>query len=362
MDNSFLTPEQVLAQTVRFLKEHKLIGAKAVEIVPAGSVPLGTYVGKPDLDIFIVVDDDGHHIMKNLQMIFPHGRNKDDAELDIWYVRNVHGYPVDFVIVRQDDVKVQTLEHVKYYRKIITAEMSGEIRKLKQLFKDFNCYGAELGGITGICCTRLIELHKTAEQSLYYILRCLIENYKDVFVEDPTLTGRNLFASVISIKRMKMISRLSKYFMDNHVKVDIDYLFSHYDRVYKIIRRRRKYGTPKEFQHVNQSVEKSFNILKQNIRWWNPRMNHDILFTEWDIYVGISISPSEITKNTIEEIDTTRISQKSIDNLIGLGAKFDKERNILLYERELPFNNVWAVYEKYLYDRLDDRYIDYERI
>jgi hypothetical protein len=358
--NKFLTPEQALAQIVRFLKEHKYIQEYSKEIVPAGSVPLGTYTANPDLDIFIVTKGNKRRMFSIIQRAFPSGQVKD-GELDIWYVRDLYGYPVDFVIISEDEDKVQTLDHVKYYRKIMTPELSREIVQLKNMMKAMNLYGAELGGITGICCTRLVELYGSSEKALYEIFKSLVDHF-EMFVEDPTLEDRNLFASVTKLKKCLMISRIGAYMQDGEVKwLEISDLFEQYNRVYKIIRK-RSMTTDKEFSYVNSSVIRAFNELKQRISWWHPLYTYDIMFTPWEIYVGITIHLEEINKSTYEQIPVKSLTQKAINILADRGAKYNRELDCLIYERQPPFKNVYKFFEKALFERLKKKYLDMERV
>ena len=48
-----MEPEKVCMSLMRILREHILDPHEYEEIVSAGSVPLGTYIYEPDIDIFI---------------------------------------------------------------------------------------------------------------------------------------------------------------------------------------------------------------------------------------------------------------------------------------------------------------------
>ena len=64
---------------------------------------------------------------------YPKGAFKN-GELEIYHVKDLYGYAVDFVIVDPDDPKVQTLEHVKYYMDKLDDGIRFRIRLLKNFF------------------------------------------------------------------------------------------------------------------------------------------------------------------------------------------------------------------------------------
>jgi len=180
------TPEQACAEIMNRLR--KVLTIPVLSIEAGGSVPLGTYVGNPDIDIFILTKTI-RGTMRDLGIFFPHGRVKQ-GELDIWYVPDMYGYEVDFVVLDPDHIKIQTLDHTKYYMEIMTDELRDGIRYWKRFFKRINMYGAEMGGVTGICITRLAELYPDKQE----LIQTLIDNLfnKEFIVEDPTLPGRDL--------------------------------------------------------------------------------------------------------------------------------------------------------------------------
>jgi len=358
-----LSPEMALIKVLDSLKKYVLINEDYEEIVPAGSVPLGTYVGIPDLDIFILVDGRTNSVMRALGRYYHDGHRKTpvkDKGLSIWHVQNLHGYDVDFVVMDKADEKVQTLRHVKYYQEVLTDEMRGRIYWLKKFFKEINCYGAEVGGITGICITRLAELDDDIEVALHFLITNLL--LSRVFVEDPTLKGRNLFASVIGPKVVNMIDEINNYLTDGiYNDRDLDYFFDNYPRVYKI-KRKKNVGTDKEFQLVYSAIRKTWKQLKQRIRWWGPRLEYDILVTPWDIYIGFRVTPEEITEPAVEKIPLCRLNQKSINELASRGAIYTVLTDTLDYPRKPPFRYVVRLFETQLQETLSGKGYYMERV
>jgi hypothetical protein len=349
----FKTPEQVLANMVRILKRK----FPECEVLPVGSVPLGIYVGEPDLDIFIVTDNAVDTVFYVLREMFPKGMRKE-GELDIWYLKDYLGYPVDLVVIDKADPKVQTLNHVKYYQERITEQMVKDVKFLKTFFKRINCYGAETGGITGICCTRLAELWTgNMDDMLIHYARAMILG-EEVIIEDPTLAGRDLFASVTALKRKVMCREILEYCDGRDYGVDIDYLFDNYDRVYRV-KRNKKMGLDQEWSFLYGSVNKTWNAIRNKVRWWNVQMDFDILVAPWSIYIGITLTPSIIKKDAYEVIPIAKLNIKSINAMIERGAKMMDDN--IVYIKKAPFKNVSRRFEEHMFNRIHAKYTDIDR-
>lgn len=356
------TPEQVLSRVVSHLRD-RLPRDSYEEIVPAGSVPLGTYVGHPDLDIFILTKQP-RSIHRYLSIMYTWGKDKgavdDEDLLNIYWVHNLHGYDVDFVIMDPENPKVQTLNHVKYYMRIMDDAMRDRVWGLKTFFKDINCYGAEVGGITGICATRLAEIYPDVNTALKTLAKSILMD-DSAFIEDPTLSGRNLFASVVDMKKKIMVEEIHRFYTEGKVECrDYEYFVEHYKRILWI-KRRPSLGTDKEFQFVYSMFNKSWNNVLQRVRWWHPLVTWDILMTPWDIYVGYTIEPEELEENAYELIPISKLNEESINKLMCNGGKRDILLDIIQYERQPPFKNLQKEFERELISKLSEKYLTIER-
>ena len=347
------TPEQACAKIISYLREHLVYPVESIEA--GGSVPLGTYVGEPDIDIFILCKRK-QGIIRDLRMFFPYGMEKaphSDDGLDIWFVPNLYGYPVDFVILDPDHIRIQTLEHTRYYMNIMTDELRERVKEIKRFFKRVNCYGAEVGGVTGICCTRLAELYPTAIEAVDTVVHNLYN--RDYIVEDPTLPGRNLLASVTEHKRFNLVWNSMHCFPD----VDLAYFFENYGMVYEI-KRIKRIGTDREYQFITRCVRKAWAEIKHRIKNWNPHMRFDTLFTPNTVYVGVKIVPNEI-KNDVEiKIERSKLNDVA---LLKLMKKYKVVHNTdyVRYYKPPPFTDVVREFEKGLYTRLAEVYIGVDR-
>lgn len=352
------SPEEALLKILEDVRGHLRYEA-ILRIIPAGSVVLGTYVGKPDIDIFIETKSK-HGVMRGLQRAYPSGHEKR-GELCIWHIPSLYGYPVDFVVIGEGEEKTQTLKHVEYFQRVLNDDMRERVRELKNFFKDINCYGAEVGGITGICITRMAEVFPTTKEALETLCNSLVMT-GTFFIDDPVLGGRNLFASVTDLKKRIMVEEIMNFLHNQEHNVrDLGYFLEHYDRIYRI-RRRRSMGTDREFQFIYGSVNKSWRATAQRIKWWNPFLDFDILIDERDIYVGASFYPEKLTEPAIERIPISKLTEKAIKELIKRGAKLNPLTDMLEYPRKPPFENVRKEFEKKLYERLSEKYIELERI
>jgi hypothetical protein len=356
----FYTPEQALSEIVRELNDRLHYDYK--DIVPAGSVPLGLYVDdRPDLDVFIVTykPEDVEPVFKYLRGKFKGGRVKD-GELDIWHLENYKGYPVDLVVIDQNNNRIQTLNHLQYYRDIMTDDMAKRIRWLKTFFKTINCYGAEVGGITGICCTRMAELHDDTRE-LFNELATTLMVKGHFYVEDPTLEGRDLFASVRGLKKRVMIREITNYLHEMDYGVTLHTFFEDYRRVYKIRRKRSIGGVDKEWQFVYSCLKKSWRSLKNATSPWNVKIDYDTLVTEYDIYVGVRIDPDIIEHVAFDYIPLHVLKEEDKEKLLVKGAYESADGKNLVYPRMPPFKNVSREFERVFMERLQEKYNRIER-
>jgi len=350
------TPEQACAEIMNRLR--KVLTIPVLSIEAGGSVPLGTYVGNPDIDIFILTKTI-RGTMRDLGIFFPHGRVKQ-GELDIWYVPDMYGYEVDFVVLDPDHIKIQTLDHTKYYMEIMTDELRDGIRYWKRFFKRINMYGAEMGGVTGICITRLAELYPDKQE----LIQTLIDNLfnKEFIVEDPTLPGRDLLASMVKQKRWNLayLSTVYGYNAEQYPDIDLEYFFDHYMRVY-VVRRIKKMGTDREYQFVAKCIRKAWGEVRHRIQHFNAGMIYDTIFVPKDIYIGITVTPKELPDKKIIAIPSDKISDKAFEQIKAGYPNVKRESGFVTFTKKAPFQSVIKEFEKHLYNRLYELYIDVDR-
>lgn len=347
------SPEEALNQLLMDLK-NELRFDPYDEIVPAGSIALGTYVENPDIDIFILTPKKSQ-IMRGLQRAYPFGHEKV-GELTIWNAE-CYGYDVDFVMMEKGDEKVQTLKHVEHYKKLMTPEKINMVKELKRLFKRINCYSAETGGITGICLTELAMKYDTIAELLASLIIDL--KYSDeCFVEDPTLKGRNLFASVTKNKRKLMLKRLLKYPLCEQINE------GYMTYTYKTLKIRRKLsmGTDREFQQINNIINKQWNLFSQKLKFWNPSLEYDILVLPLYIWVGVNTTPCFLDKDNykIEHIPKNVLNERAMEALRKI-ENVEEKKDEFAYTHYPPVEYVNDYFVHFhLIPELEKIYIDIE--
>ena len=355
------TPEEALIKIMHLLK-YDLKNEPVIRIVPAGSVPLGTYIDIPDLDIFIETKDK-KSTFRTIRKHWHRGMEKI-GELLIWHVPSAFGYPIDFVVIGEGEEKTQTLKHVEYFMSVLDDGARHRVKEMKALFKRINCYGAETGGITGVCITTMAVNHPSMNDALEKMMISLLM-HGTYFVEDPVLKDRNLFASVMKIKKRKMLQVFGQFGLDNIPVIDIDYLFDEYLKVY-VVKRKRRMGTDKEWQFVNSSIRKTWKEMRGLVKWWNPSFDYDTLVTDDEIYIAYTIHPMKITSVGVEKIPYERLNKKAIRDLTEnpnatLFYNNDNEPLYFGYIREVPFRNVSLEFARRLMSRLLDVYPEVTR-
>lgn len=362
------TKPEVAAQKLRkfliqqFLEYNNSCGIEdSSDIIIGGSVALGTYspwIGT-DLDVFIKCQKPSR-VVQRLSYMLPEG-NRKNGPLDIWCVRDFQGYKADIVALKRDDIKIQTLEHTKYYKDKMSKKFRDMVIFLKEFFYSINCYGAELGGITGICCTRLVELYGPL------VLVKLEELYfteGDIFIEDPVKEGRNLFASVLPNKKEKMMKNIQKFnrtgvitFMNN-----ITSLLDRYERVYRVTLRERL-GTDREYQTLSVIVDRSFKQLKQQIQKWKPSKDHEIMIVGNDAYIGISLD-TELPMDQMvhKKVPMKYLSEDQLKHMEDIGTDYTVDDETCIIHTEPPISSLYDRFHELIMERLEKEYIDYEVI
>ena len=186
-------------QLTREIKERTLehLSSKNLkaDMVLVGSIAKRTYIkGEHDIDFFILTENQ-EEVFKELQILYPSGIHKQ-GELLIWS-GNISNHMVDLVVVKPDHIVVETLAHTDFFNKRLNDKMRREVIKGKAYMKTEGLYGAEVGGITGVCIEELVRLHNT----FYNACQFLVDSPKRPFIQDPTKSkSRDLLASVVSRK------------------------------------------------------------------------------------------------------------------------------------------------------------------
>jgi len=337
-----MLPETAQKYVVKRLTDLLSTTTLEFEVEPAGSIVLGTYVGEPDIDVFIKTK------AKNIEGIFELVKTAYDGYIKIGalkiFATSVDNYDVDIVIVDGDDPKTQTLLHTSYFKDKLTDIQKTVIKRLKKRFKSANCYGAETGGITGIAITTIVSQYTsttTISELENYVYRHLRGTE---FVEDPTLKGRNLLASIlpfrwIQVRNPNTVGMVS--FLANHNRV----ISIPYDK---------SYGKDRQFQRVYKAVNKSFNQIKQDYRWWNPNIRYDIYFEGEKIYIGYQIVPHLVLKPFWETIPVDILSQKNKDIIMSVeGANITGNGHYINYPRYPQHPRVEEAFEHHLIHEIE---------
>lgn len=357
------SPEIVCQQLLHLL--HDELGMWVESIESGGSVPLQTYTDNPYIDIFILTNKNFIKIVYSMiKRKFPNGHRKE-GELEIWYIDDYKGYPVDFVVLDKDHIDIQTLEHTRYYRRIFKEnqnadEMRQNIKDLKNFLKMINCYGAEKGGFTGIAVTRMIELYHTPADSLKFGLDTLYN--KKFYVEDPVKKGRNLVASVRPEKKWLLEQLWLKYGNDpsHYPVVDLSYLMSNYDIVYWV-KRKRSEGTDREYQFLTKCATKSFNIVSNTIKEWKPKIVYDTYFDNKEMYLAVTLSCDQLTYKN-KHIPRKVLRKEDLEKLKRTGDGLRIIGDTVIYQKRPPFDDFGKAFQKQLYTMINDKYKRYGKV
>ena len=329
------TPEQ---ETLTFL--NSVIADLAdfddhiVNISTQGSMALGTYVGdNPDIDIF--VDTTDPQALFNYYKKEKFGYEKMGHGLLIWCTPSTsQRRPTDVVFVDRRNTEVQTMDHTEYYLRILNDDMRAEIKKLKFIMKTLNLYGAETGGITGICCTRLIETLDTADEAIAWLVQRLTAQ-DHLHIEDPCKFGRNLFASVRAFKLPWFKSRLTYYNEYKKLKPVLG-KFEGYRRTY-VVGYDEMQPIDLQFQATAKTFRNIINQVMQETRWWHTTIEYDIYKDTYGFIIGFSVYPDILTETITENIPLEYIADGAKNLLLKKGATIDHMRSWLTYVRKRPY-------------------------
>ena len=193
----------------RFYRENGL----EVEVYDVGSTAKGTFVsGDFDVDIYVMTSepDRAYFLATHL---FPHGKRKY-GELLIWSFMD-NRFDVDLVFARPGYVKEDTLKHPEFFRLHLTPQMKTEVVKGKAYFKTKGVYGAEVGGVTGVCIEELVRRYGSFDA----VCRFLAESVEKPFVQDPVLAEpRDLLASVTPRRWRQLKEACREYLAEKRVE------------------------------------------------------------------------------------------------------------------------------------------------
>ena len=178
-------------------------------LFPVGSIAKGTAVaGEADLDLYIITSEPAA-AYKAIVNLFRDGHQKK-GQLLIW-TANVEGVEFDFVVQTPNAKKREdTIQHTTFFAQLSTKERR-EIIKAKAYFKTAGVYGAENGGIVGVCVEEMVRQYKTFRS----VCKLLAENSRP-FIQDPTLRSkRDLLASVRAEKYVQLVDACKQYLRNN---------------------------------------------------------------------------------------------------------------------------------------------------
>ncbi len=262
-----------------------------VKVQDVGSTAKGTFVrGDFDVDIYVLTSqpDRAFELAKYL---FPQGSRKY-GELLIWHFVENH-FDVDLVFAQPGHVKEDTLKHPEFFKRSLTPEMKREVVKAKAFFKSKGLYGAEIGGITGVCIEELVRKLETFEKVCEYLTKCK----EKPFIQDPVLRQpRDLLASVTP-KRWKQLQQACKEYL---AKKEFIYRpFSEADfkqryRNYVILEFARKRDRAVDFHTAQSVANRSARYLK-NLEP-EASFDSDVYVTERKVLIALNASPRRLSE------------------------------------------------------------------
>ncbi|MFX0199847.1 MAG: nucleotidyltransferase domain-containing protein [Candidatus Hodarchaeota archaeon] len=212
-------------------------------LVFTGSTALGTFLrGDTDIDLFVVVDiktvEELKHVFyrfANLKWIqdqyIKHGHEPDKEamihRLAIWSgtvkLAQTKKYHLDLIVLprvggSETHTRFETLRHVEFFSRNLTAAQKRDVVRLKALFKLGGIYGADQWGIKGVDCQTLIYRHKTLEGALSFLStltpnsQLLDPSYEEVRIERDLFV--TIFQSPLVQTRLKQIREISINYLE----------------------------------------------------------------------------------------------------------------------------------------------------
>nr|NIO19343.1 hypothetical protein [Candidatus Aenigmarchaeota archaeon] len=207
-------------------------------LVFTGSTALGTSLrDDTDIDLFVVVDVDTVEEFRkvfnrftNIKWIqnqyIKHGHEPDKEamihRLAIWSgivkLTQTKRYYLDLIVLprvegSESHTRFETLRHVEFFSRNLTAAQKRDIVRLKALFKLGGIYGADQWGIKGVDCQTLIYRYKTIEGALNFLStlttssQLLDPSYEEVRIERDLFV--TIFQSPLAQPRLKQIREIS---------------------------------------------------------------------------------------------------------------------------------------------------------
>ncbi|MFQ6124966.1 MAG: nucleotidyltransferase domain-containing protein [Candidatus Heimdallarchaeota archaeon] len=248
LDQYLPTPEELaeIKRVQKFISEQlqELLNRWAIRgtLVFTGSTALGTFLqGDTDIDLFVVVDVDTveefKHVFNrfaNLKWIqdqyIKHGHEPDREamvhRLAIWSgtvkLTQTKRYHLDLIVLprvggHETHSRFETLRHVEFFSRNLTAAQKQDVVRLKALFKLGGIYGADQWGIKGVDCQTLIYRHKTIEGALSFLStltpssQLLDPSYEEVRIERDLFV--TIFQSPLAQPRLKQIREISTNYL-----------------------------------------------------------------------------------------------------------------------------------------------------
>jgi tRNA nucleotidyltransferase (CCA-adding enzyme) len=310
--------DKLKSQLKKFYCKNRLV----VEIYDVGSTAKGTFVrGDFDVDLYVMTDDP-YRAYQLAQHFFPEGKRKY-GELLIWHFI-VDRFDVDLVFARPGYVKEDTLKHPAFYRKALTPRMKYEVIKAKAYFKTKGVYGAEIGGITGVCVEELVRQHGSFDKLCSFLL----ENVRKPFIQDPVLTRpRDLLASVTPRRWKQIRNACKEYLTTKKVEYkpfsEADFRKRYYN--YAILEFIRRRDRSVDFFTAQSIALHSARMLKNLEN--EAEFEFDVFVTENKVLVALKGTP--LTLSPTKKVCLHKKFRQAIENFKRAHPSFFQEGNYL---------------------------------
>jgi hypothetical protein len=317
-----------------------------MKIVPVGSTVKGTFIsGDHDIDIYIVTEDPelALTIIKG-DAQFQNGVLLQSGTLKVWRINTTQA-DFDLVFSKPSDLKVDTMEHARFFNAELSRRQKDDVIRLKVLFKSHGLYGAERGGITGVALEEVIRQSGS--------LGCAMYNLTGTWIlQDPVLKHpRNLLASIIPIRKTKIVSLLNKFthqtefggkeFILAHKRIytltefENDWLAEHKDGYFLSFKRKGEAHVDfTEFLGAANSVLRELKSLE------DVEGEADVFVDDIRVIVAVAGLPSELTPFKAKFMFTVGRKQEEIDafkekHAVNGWIQHDEDNLMAIVERKI---------------------------